>query len=233
MIVNRQFGAALAAMLMAGACASSSPLLRQQCYNADAQLAAVLKPLEALRAKGCGASEGGTSDCDELRREIARLAIVCQGHVPTLMANAVLAYDEHRPAESQQFLDQVLAEARSHPEAAVLRARIAIDEGNVPFARRLLEQQIKMVPDHAGLHETYAAALYLQGQFAEARRELTTAGTFGAPRWRIVYHLGLIEEALGRLDEARRDYTEAVQANPGFAPAQSRLNGLRPITATP
>jgi predicted Zn-dependent protease len=143
------------------------------------------------------------------------------------MANAVLAYDDQQPAEAQQLLDLILVQQRSHPDAAVLRARIAVEEGNVPFARRLLEQQIKLVPDHSGLHETFAATLYLDGRMDEARGELTMAGALGAPRWRIAYHLGLIEEAEGRTDEASRFYAEAVQGNPGWVPAESRLRALK------
>ena len=95
-----RLGAPFAAILMTSACATTSPLLRQECYNADAQLARVLQPLEAAHAKGCDAdvAQRGTSECDRLRREIERLAVVCPGHVPTLMANAVIAYDEQRPA---------------------------------------------------------------------------------------------------------------------------------------
>ena len=226
---SRPLCAAFAATLMASACATTSPLLRQECYNADAQLASLLQPLEALRAKGCdaGVVRRGPSECQRLQREIERLAVICQGHPPTLMATAVIAYDEHQPVKSQQFLDQILAQPRSHPEAAVLRARIAVEEGNVTFARRLLEQQIKLAPDHAGLHETYGATWYLDGHLPEARRELTVAGALGAPRWRIAYHLGLVEEASGQLELALRYYAEAVEANPGSAPAQSHLNALR------
>jgi len=228
-ILNRRLGAVLAGSVMAFACKTTSPLVRQECGNADAQLARVLQPLEALRAKGCdaGGGPGGASECDRLRRELERLVVVCPGHAPTLMANAVIAYDEHQPVKSQQLLDVILAQPRSYPDAAVLRARIAIEEGNLPSARRLLEQQIRLVPDHAGLHETFGAALYLGGLLPEARRELTLAGALGAPRWRIAYHLGLVEEASGRFDDARRHYAEALEANPGWTPAQSRLNALR------
>jgi tetratricopeptide (TPR) repeat protein len=228
-ILNRRLGAALAGSLMAVACKTTSPLVHQECANADAQLARVLQPLEALRAKGCDAGNGqrGTSECERLRRELERLAVVCPGHAPTLMANAVIAYDEHQPVKSQQLLDLILGQPRSYPDAAVLRARIAIEEGNLPSARRLLEQQIRLAPAHAGLHETYGAALYLGGLLPEARRELTMAGALGAPRWRIAYHLGLVEEASGRFDEARRYYAEALEANPGWAPAESRLKALR------
>src|SRR5206468_71843 len=161
-------------------------------------------------AHGCGADQRGLSDCGQLERELERLSVLCPGHAPTLLANAAVAYDAHRPAKSQQFLDEILAQPRSHPDAAVLRARIAIDEGNLPFAHRLLDQQIRLAPDHAGLHETYGAALYLGGHMAEARHELTTASALGAPRWRIAYHLGLVEEAAGQLDLARKYYGEAL-----------------------
>src|SRR5262245_18567674 len=233
MIANHRLNALCAACLLMtiGCATTTSPLVRQECFNPDAQPADALEPYEALRAKGCRV-ERGTSECDRLRREIERLAVVCPGHAPTLMANAVIAYDDQRPAEAQQVLDLILAQPRSFPEAAELRARIAMEEGNVPFARRLLEQQIKLVPDHPGLHETYAALLYLDGNLSDARAELTIAAVLGAPRWRIAYHLGLIEEASGRSDEASRLYAEALQGNPGWAPADSRLKALRARTGS-
>ena len=226
MTIRSHACALIAALALASACAPPpSPLTRQQCYNPDAQLAEALKSFQAVREKGCDELRG--TECDRYRRELARLAVVCPAHAPILMANAVLAYEEQRPAESQQFLDLILSQPRLSPDAAALRARIAIEEGNVPFARRLLEQQIKLVPDHSGLHETYASALYLDGRFPEAQGELTLAGTLGAPRWRIAYHLGLIEEAAGRAERATELYAEALQGNPGWAPAESRLKALR------
>ena len=121
MIVLTRLRAALTLSLFASACATTSPLVHQECYNADAQLDRVLRPLEALRAKGCEPGATGDSGCERLRREIERLAVVCPGHAPTLMANAVLAYDDRRPATAQQFLDQLLADPRAYPDAAVLR----------------------------------------------------------------------------------------------------------------
>ena len=73
-------------------------------------------------------------------------------------------------------------------------------------------------------------ALYMNKQLPEAQKELTMAGALGAPMWRIAYHLGLVAEAAGRLDEARQRYTEAVSGNPGWALAQSRLTALRAQT---
>ena len=219
-----------AACLITTTACATSPVLRQQCYNPDLRLARLLQPYQELRAKDCTVGDSidrGGAECDRLEREIATLGVVCSAHAPTLMANAVIAYDKQRPADAQQMLDVILSQPHGYPEAAVLRARIAIEEGNVPFAQRLLVQQIKLVPDHAGLHETYAAALYLGGKMTEARGELTMAGLLGAPRWRIAYHLGLIEEALGLGVEASRFYAEALQGNPSWGPADSRLKALR------
>lgn len=219
--------AAVVASVLLSGCARRSAATRQDCANPDEQLASVLQPYEQLRAAGC------TPECDRLVRAIERLSLVCSGHKATLMANAVIAYDDHRPASAQQLLDIILGQPGTHPDAAALRARIAIEEGNLPFARRLLEQQINLTPDHAGLHETYGAALYLARQLPEAERALTLAGVLGAPRWRIQYHLGLIREAEARFDEAIRHYTESLAGRPGWLPAQSRLNALRATRPSP
>jgi predicted Zn-dependent protease len=225
MVNGGRLSAAVAIGALAAGCAFEGPVAAQLCANPDVRLAALVESLETRRAQGCEGSDG--VDCVRIRFEIERQMVICPGHVPTLMANAVIAYDERRPEVTQQLLDQILSPARSHPDAAALRAQIAIDDGNLAFARRLLEQQIRLTPDHARLHETYGAALYLGGALPEAERELTAAGAFGAPRWRIAYHLGLIAEARARPDEAERFYAEALQANPAWAPAQSRLNALR------
>ena len=222
-MINRWRLAAIAAGLVASGCASHSTVARQHCADADSQLSELLAPLEESRGAGCAA---WPTECDHLRREIERLSLVCPGHAPTLLTNAVIAYESGQTVKSQQFLDRIFERPGSHPDAAILRARIAVEEGNIPFARRFLEQQILLAPDHAALRETHAGALYLAGDGDLARRELNAAAELGAPRWRIAYHLGLIEEAEGRMESAKRFYGEAVAANPGFAAAQARLNGL-------
>ena len=217
------------------ACATTPPLTRQLCYDPEAQLASVLRPLEELRANGCQIekSTAGPVECDRLSQELQRLLVVCPNYPPTLIANAVVAYDDRRPIQSQEFLDRALSQPGRYPDAAVLRARIAIEEGNVPFARRLLEQQIRLVPDHSGLHETLGAALYLDGRLPEAALELTTARALGAPSWRVAYHLGLIDEAAGRFEEASRRYGEALEGNPDWEQARSRFNALRAKATAP
>ncbi len=216
---TRVAACAVAALAMS-ACNKNRPVVTQICVRPDEQLAALLAPIE----NGACHKDG---DCDRFEREIQRLGTVCPAHAPTLIVNAVLAYEQQQPARAQQLLDDVLSRPQSHPDAAVLRARIAMEEGNLTFARRLLDAQLQLTPDHAGLLETSAAELYVEGKMEEAAATLTLAGKLGAPRWRIAYHLGLIQEAAGHTDEALKLYEEALQGHPAWPAAESRVKALR------
>ena len=219
----------LCAALTGGACATRSAAARGDCGLPDVQLARWLTALEAEQALGCPDAPGaGATSCAGLRRSIERQALLCTNHAPTKMVNAVLAYDAGETAKAQQFLDEIFERPHSDPDAAMLRARIAIDDGNLRFAQRFVEEQVRLAPDHAGLREIHAATLFLSGEHLRAQHELVAAKGLGAPAWRVAYHLGLVEEALGQPDLARQQYTEALQGKPDFAAARGRLNALVP-----
>ncbi len=114
-----------------------------------------------------------------------------------------------------------------HPEAAILRSRIALAQGNTPYARKMLETQIQMVPDHAELRAAHAGVAFLEEDFDGARASLEAARRLGAEEWRIAFNQGLVEEAAGNLSEAARQYLLCTELKPGFKQAQSRLNGLQ------
>jgi len=207
-------------------CASRDGVLRgQQCIAPDARLATIMRSLDQLHGS-CMPDTTGQISCDRLQQELGRQALLCPQHEPTLFVNAAFAYDMHRPTDAQEYLDIVLARRGSHPSAAILRSRIATEDGNLPYARRMLEEQVTLAPDHAGLHEALGGVLYLARNWTGAARELTKAGALGSPRWRIAYHLGLVEEAQGNVDNARRLYGESLQGNPQWSAAKSRLTGL-------
>jgi Tfp pilus assembly protein PilF len=209
-------------------CASRDGALRvQQCIAPDARLATIVTSLDKLR-DSCTPGALDQPSCDRIRQALLQQALVCPQHEPTLMFNAVFAYEMRRPTDAQQYLDLILARGGSHPGAAVLRARIATEEGNLPYARRMLEEQVTLAPNHAGLRETFGSVLYLAKDWPGAAREITRAGSLGSPPWRIAYNLGLIEEAQGHIENARRLYTEALQGNSQFGDARTRLEGLPP-----
>jgi tetratricopeptide (TPR) repeat protein len=208
----------LALVLALSLSCTTDPWERNECANADGDLAAYLAQLDEARQDKEGV--------EEARWNIQQLAVRCPAHVPTKMANAVLSYEDGNRALAVQFLDGLFSLEPSHPEAAILRGRIALDDGNLRFARKLFDQQIRYRPDHAGLRESFAGVLYLLGEYEPARQALDSAGRLGAPPWRIAYHLGLVEEAEGNKAAAARYYQDCLEENPSFGPARSRLIGL-------
>lgn len=220
--------ATLAAALAPG-CASSPSALRPE--DADVRLDRLLRTYDARRA------EGGTClerldpptpqlDCERLRMEVETLAFEFPTHPRVLLANAVLSWNAGKVVRAQQYLDALLALEPASPDAAVLRARIAMQEGNLRLAERLLTEQARLRPDHADVRETLAAVLYLDDRPYEAAAELDAAERLGAPVWRIEYHRGLLAESQRRYPEAAEHYVRALELAPDFAPARNRLDGL-------
>ncbi len=217
--------------VLTGGCATTSPLRQLECAAPDARLAALLSDYDALTPSTCESEEG--RECGRLRSDIEQLSLTCPAHEPSLFAVAIISYEDGDSARAQQFLDRLLSRPAPRPEAAVLRARLALDDGNLPFARRLLEQQLRVSPDHPGLHELLASVYFLGKDLTAADRELNAAGRLGAPRWRVAYHLGLLSEAGGRTAEAARLFEESVAGNPGWDGASSRLRALRAYETAP
>jgi len=173
---------------------------------------------------GCEADSG--LRCEASRAEIRRLSVDCPGLPEVLMANALLAFEARDLVRAQQLLDQLFSLPATYPEAAVLRGRIALEQGNLPFALRFLDQQIRQMGDSGELRETYASALFLSRRYQEALVQLEVAQRLGSPEWRLAYSRGLIEEALGRFPQAKERYEEALRGKPGWKVAESRLRAL-------
>jgi tetratricopeptide (TPR) repeat protein len=193
------------------------------CANATAQLRAAWNGLQELRssAEGCAGLNAG--QCEKLRLEIDRLGQNCPAEEQAQLANAILAYDERQLGKAQQYLDPLLSTPRPNPDAAALRGRIAIEEGNLPYAKRYLREQIRLHGDHAGLREVYASVLFLLGEYAEAKMALAAAEDAGAPGWRIAYGKGLIAEAEEDWVVAKEQFSLAVKSSAGWPRASARL----------
>jgi tetratricopeptide (TPR) repeat protein len=161
--------------------------------------------------------------------ELRKLHLEYPTHVPTLFAIALLEHESGARERSSGFLDAIFSVEAVHPEAGILRSRMAIEDGNLPAARRVLEQQINYTPDHFGLREAMSATAFLDGDLERARSEIEMARRLGAPQWRVAFNLGLIEEADGNRIQAMKDYEVALLERPEFPEAASRLAGLRAL----
>ena len=226
--------AGLAGLAALAGCQSTPP---PNPASARARLEPLVEAWDRAQRHGGGceerrAAETPILDCQRISLAISRLAIEFPRDPDVLLAHAVVEFGHGRRQEALNSLDVLRSVTPIHPEAAVLRARIAIDEGNLRFADRLLEEQRELAPDHPGLWEIRGAVRYLQGDHAEATRSLRVAQRLGAPSWRVDYHLGLVAEARSRPEEAASAYARCLDAAPDFAPATSRLRALAVARST-
>lgn len=165
-------------------------------------------------------------DHDRTRNAIERLAVEFPNHAPTLFAAASLSYESGEKERAASYLDELLARHPIYPEAAVLRSRIAIEEGNLPGARRTLEEQVQYTPDNASLREALSATHFLDGKLSASLLQLEIAERLGAPAWRVAFNRGLIAEAAGNPRAAIEQYEISLAERPGYRFAVSRRNGL-------
>ena len=219
--------ATVAVLLLVSSCTTYSFGHRDTNTNPDERLAGLVAAYDAARNNNGENKNDILIDSDTAWLEIERLAIEFPRHVPTLMANAVIAYDERQPQKAKSYLDALFSVENSHPDAAVLRSRVAIDEGNMPFARRVLEMQIAYTPYESSVHEAMSSVLYMSRDLEGAAKEIALAEKQGAPVWRVAFNRGLIAEAMGRANDAQRYYQAALDENPDFAPARARLAGQK------
>jgi tetratricopeptide (TPR) repeat protein len=216
-------------VLLASACTTASFGHRSRESNPDVRLEELVNEYNDAKDGHAGHEGDILLDCDRVRLEMDRLAMEFPTHVPTLMACGVAAYEAHEPAKAQRYLDALFHVQPAHADAAILRSRVAIDDGNLPYARRLLATQIQYAPDNPGLREAYSGALYMSRDLDGAREAITAAEKLGAPPWRVAFNRGLIAEAAGQNEEAQRLYKAAVDANPDYPEARARLSGMKAV----
>jgi len=203
-----------------------------QTGNPQVELDVLLRKIEAARKDSPDSlvlleEEDVIVDPQHLRIEADRLAVRFPHHVPTLMTCAILAYESDQRTAAQRFLDRALAIDAGLPDAAILRAQIALADGNVRLARRVVESAIERRPDLPQLRETHAGVLFLLGEYDRSTTAVDAAISLGAPAGRAHYHLGLIAERSGDVQSASLQYQEALLADPGFEDAAIRLRGLQ------
>lgn len=194
----------------------------------DAELAQLLLELKRLRGgslEGSLEDRGTRSRENEIARELREMTLVHPRHVPTLVANAAVAYEGNDSTGAQRFLDQALRLQPDHVSATLLRVRIAAEAGNLPYSLRKLEEQIQLAPDSPALRETRAGVYFLLEDYERALFDLDTVERLRGDEedsWRTEYHRGLIAEAQGLNQKAQDHYFRCRELNPDFEAAERR-----------
>ncbi|MEU8804868.1 tetratricopeptide repeat protein [Spirillospora sp. NPDC048819] len=107
-------------------------------------------------------------------------------------------------------LETALSESdHGDPETALRAAR-------AEYERRCPGVQVRQCSVHAA--DALAWALHVNGRDGEALRYARQATATGYRRAQFHFHRGVIEKALGRRADARRDLAESLRRNPRFSP---------------
>lgn len=181
------------------------------------ELESVMEDWEAAR------EDGRSGEVERVRLE--QLLSKYPRNVPMLFNAAVLAHDAGDRMRARGHLDMILDLDARHASAAALRARLALADGNLPLADRLVEEQIMLNPDAAVLYEVRSAVAFMKDDKQLAMDSLERAERLGAPSWRVSYHRGLIAERDGRHEEAIGHYRSAL-GEQEHAASRSRLRAL-------
>jgi len=163
---------------------------------------------------------------ERLQFAVERLATRHPAHVPSQVAAASLAFDRGQPQRAQGYVDRAMKLDPGNVEARCMRVRIAVTDGSLDLARKLIDDGLRMRPDAAKLYESSAWLHQLDGRYDDALRALEAATTLEAPKWRVEFHRGLVEELRGDFAKAKTHYQAAKKANPDCVEAQQRLAGL-------
>jgi len=186
-------------------------------------------PDDALRdllASSREASELDAVDQEGLQFAVERLATRHPSHVPSQVAAAALALERGQPQRAQGYVDRALKLEPGNVEARCLRVRIAVGDGSLDLARKLVDDGLRMRPDAAALYESSAWLHQLDGRHDDALRALDAASALGAPAWRVAYHRGLVQELRGDLNAAEACYRDALADKSDCTEAQQRLAGI-------
>lgn len=224
--------ALLGALLALSAC-RHVPHNRHDSGDPDVRLAAALEQLDEARSQGennnvLRSDQRVIVDSDASRYRIRQLALEFPNHGPTLLVNAELAFEAGDMASAQGYLDRLLTLEPDNVFGGIYRARIALNEGNIPLARDVMERQLEMNPDSPHLHEVMASVHFFSGDLTAADKSLVTAGRLGSAEWRVAYHRGLIAEKRGDVEGARRLLRRSSELNPDDPRSRARLIGLEP-----
>ncbi|MEP5286211.1 MAG: hypothetical protein ABJQ33_08280 [Alloalcanivorax venustensis] len=164
--------------------------------------------------------------CDGVLQRLTQLFTTFPDYEQLQLALAVSYHARQKNREAQYYLDLLLKKNRPRPEAAILAARLAMEEGNTRRALALLEAQKRLSPMHSGIHETLAAVFYLNHQPQSGFSALAAAEQLGAPAWRVAYHRGLLYELSKNESAACEQYAKSYTLKSSYGLPEGRILGL-------
>ncbi len=159
----------------------------------------------------------------EARQELTRLSIDDRTDPEPEIALATLDFDAGALASASEHAERAVAAAPNSADAADIAGRVAVARGDEQAAIRHLTHATALAPDWFDAPLALAHLHAERGDLDRARTLILAFATkhpdAAAPR----SALGIIEEAAGRPDEARKAFEMALTLDPREAVAAGRL----------
>lgn len=120
------------------------------------------------------------------------------------LSEGITAYQAGQRMVARLAFERALADNPGDARPLIYLGRLSREEGDLPQARRLLEQAVQRAPENALTHRELASALLADGQPELARRFYVRALEIDPADRLAQGFLGCALAQLGRADEARR-----------------------------
>jgi tetratricopeptide (TPR) repeat protein len=120
------------------------------------------------------------------------------------LSEGITAYQAGQRMVARLAFERALADDPGDARPLIYLGRLSREEGDLPQARRLLEQAVQRAPDNALTHRELASALLADGQPELARRFYVRALEIDPTDRLAQGFLGCALARLGRVDEAQR-----------------------------
>jgi O-antigen ligase len=146
--------------------------------------------------------------------------------------SAVRSFDAEEVVQASAPTASVGVPALWRSVAAIALALTAIGLGALPlladtwYLQGRAELAVRIDPLQARYHWALGQGLVAHGSPAQGLAEMRRAADFGETEPGLYVELGDTEAQLGRIADARRDYTRALQIDPFYSPASQRLAAI-------
>lgn len=213
----------LGAVILTG-CAGTGQIAEFQ--EPNEQLESILSTYGVSPESGvlCQHSSGSNHDCRALASELRTLNASYPEHQEIGLISALVEYQSGRREQAQFVLDLLMAN-NLEPSVPVylLRAKIAMDEGNIALARDVIHKGLRHHPGNAEMYNHLAATFYLEGRYERADASLATADKLGLAPWKTNFLLGVLHKERLEYQSACHYFANALNLNAGHKQSIANL----------